>query len=381
MTALSETGYMLQAFSVGAIDYLTKPFDHAVLLARVRTHISLRKATRALQEKNAELEREIQERVAIQHALTSTLRQLEHRTAELHRAQAQLLALEKETTEVRMAGGFAHEMRNVLTGAKVLIDQVHTGLSGDGAVSLCLENSCKLKDLYLDVKEHLPPEARTSMVAALREINDNEETIDAIVRDVSEALRRGLASTQSILEYARLGQAHPGTDTVSMQPLVESILKESECDFAAHRISVDVAISPGCALVGKETYFYSILKNIVLNARDALVEKEDCGDRSIAISLIEEPGALVLRVADTGVGIPHDDRSRMFEPFFTTKLQNGTGLGLGVVRKLVSLYRGTIDVESEPGRGATFRISFPRVERPGLGGATDSEPLAPTGRG
>jgi signal transduction histidine kinase/tetratricopeptide (TPR) repeat protein len=284
------------------------------------------------------------------------------RTRELRKAQARVVALEKEATEVRMAGGFAHEMRNALTGAKVLLDQVHSGGTGDGTSTLCLETSRMLKDLYVELKHHVPPETRTTVVTLLREINGNEQAVDTIVRDVGDALTRALASTQAILEYARLGKARPGADPVPLRSLVASILKESEGDFAAHGISVEVMIAPESVLPGQEIHFYSILKNLILNARDALVEQEDRRHRSITISLTEEPNVVVLRVVDTGPGILPEDRDRIFEPFFTTKPAQGTGLGLGVVRKLVSLYKGAIDIESEPGRGTTFQITFPRLE-------------------
>ena len=376
MTSLNELHYRVRGFSVGAIDYVIKPVENTELLARVKTQISLRKATRALQKKNAELEKEIKERAAAEQALIGTLRQLEHRTEELHLAQAHLLTLEKDAAEIRMAGGFAHEMRNVLTGAKVLLDQVDAGSPGDGNRSLCLENSLRLKDLYIQVKDHVPPEVRAAVAATLRDINSNEQAIEAIVRDVDTALARGLASTQAILEYAQLGQARPGIAPVPMRPLVECVLKESASDLAAHDISVHVTLPPDCVLRGKDIHFYSILKNLVLNARDALVEQEkldELGSRSITISLTEEPNASVLCVADTGPGIPPKDHERIFEPFFTTKPNHGTGLGLGVVRKLVSLYKGTLDVESEPSRGATFRISFPHLALRSLPPAASSE--------
>jgi PAS domain S-box-containing protein len=282
------------------------------------------------------------------------------RIRELREAQERAVALEKEATEVRMAGGFAHEMRNALTGAKVLLGQVGSDRQDSGTSTLCLENSHKLKEIYLHLKEHVPPPTRTAIVALLHEINGNEQALDAIVRHVGEALDRALASTHAILEYARLGRELPGTEEVPMRPLIESILRELEGEFATHGISIDVAIAPDAVLTGKETHFYSILKNLLLNARDALSEKEDTSDRSITVALTEEPHSVVLRVADTGPGIPAEDLKRIFLPFFTTKPHQGTGLGLGVVRKVVSLYEGTIDVKSELCRGTTFRISFRR---------------------
>ena len=66
-----------------------------------------------------------------------------------------------------------------------------------------------------------------------------------------------------------------------------------------------------------------------------------------------------VKVKDTGQGIPKDDLSRIFEPFYTTKGQRGTGLGLAVTWGIIDNHNGTIDVESELGKGTTFSIHLP----------------------
>jgi len=67
-----------------------------------------------------------------------------------------------------------------------------------------------------------------------------------------------------------------------------------------------------------------------------------------------------LVVEDTGPGIPEAHRARLFEPFFTTKPARGTGLGLGVVRKLTQLYGGSVEVDTEVGRGTRVGLTLPR---------------------
>ncbi len=89
-TSHTEARYRIQGFSVGAVDYVTKPFERTELLSRVRTHISLRGAARSLRERNAELAQEIQERVSAEQALSKALRELERTTEELRQANARL---------------------------------------------------------------------------------------------------------------------------------------------------------------------------------------------------------------------------------------------------------------------------------------------------
>ncbi len=70
-----------------------------------------------------------------------------------------------------------------------------------------------------------------------------------------------------------------------------------------------------------------------------------------------------IKVADNGSGIAREDIPHIFEPFFSTKGQKGTGLGLSVIWGIIDNHNGTINVESEPNRGTTFRIRIPVQQR------------------
>ena len=105
--------------------------------------------------------------------------------------------------------------------------------------------------------------------------------------------------------------------------------------------------------------------NLLVNAIDALVEG---GTVTVTTAATPEGGAWV-RVADDGPGIPEAVRARVFEPFFTTKGQSGTGLGLPMVYAFAKRHGATVALESEPGAGAAFTLTFPPasppVSRPG----------------
>ncbi len=110
---------------------------------------------------------------------------------------------------------------------------------------------------------------------------------------------------------------------------------------------------------------------LVSNAADAYSESGGGGGGEIRIRVSRDSQAAesVLTVEDDGKGISAADRDRMFEPFFTTKqVGQGTGLGLFIVAGLVERAGGRIDLTSEPGRGTTFRISFPAAARSGRSG-------------
>jgi CheY-like chemotaxis protein/anti-sigma regulatory factor (Ser/Thr protein kinase) len=105
-----------------------------------------------------------------------------------------------------------------------------------------------------------------------------------------------------------------------------------------------------------------LVMNLVVNARDAILD----GGR-IDVRVTSAGDRVVLIVTDTGCGMDEATRARIFEPFFTTKdVGAGTGLGLATVYAIVDRCSGTIEVESQPGRGTTFTVSLPAVAQPAV---------------
>jgi CheY-like chemotaxis protein len=103
--------------------------------------------------------------------------------------------------------------------------------------------------------------------------------------------------------------------------------------------------------------------NLLVNARDAMPHG---GTLRVETAVVDREGRSFVRVAvaDTGVGMDDETRSRMFEPFFTTKGEQRTGLGLATVYGIVSQSEGTIDVDSAPGRGTTVAVFLPACDVP-----------------
>lgn len=100
-----------------------------------------------------------------------------------------------------------------------------------------------------------------------------------------------------------------------------------------------------------------ILMNLVLNARDAIT---DAGKVTIRTLPIDNNRKVLLEIIDSGGGIDEANKAKIFQPFFTTKSPDkGTGLGLASVQRIVTKMGGSITVESELGRGTTFRLVFP----------------------
>jgi signal transduction histidine kinase len=117
---------------------------------------------------------------------------------------------------------------------------------------------------------------------------------------------------------------------------------------------------------------HTCLANLVSNAIDAC-QASDTGGRAVVIRTSEEGGVLCLEVSDNGSGMDYEVKKKIFTTFFTTKGAGGTGLGLLLTRKIVQEHGGRIAVESEPGRGTTFRILLPRSRLPRVGAGGDLE--------
>jgi two-component system, NtrC family, sensor kinase len=110
-------------------------------------------------------------------------------------------------------------------------------------------------------------------------------------------------------------------------------------------------------ILGNKEQLIQALMALLLNAVDAM---NQTGRLTVRAAPAQRRDEVVLEVEDTGVGIPREDQAKIFEPFFTTKQPGrGTGLGLSICYGIVEDHRGRIEVDSVPGRGATFRVYLP----------------------
>jgi two-component system, cell cycle sensor histidine kinase and response regulator CckA len=177
--------------------------------------------------------------------------------------------------------------------------------------------------------------------------------------ELRQATTSATSLTRQLLAFSRRQILEPRVlDLGESVRAVEPILKRL---IGAH-ITVAVQVAGSSRIKADPGQIEQIIMNLAVNARDAMPEG---GRLSLTVEGLAETRQVVLTVSDTGHGIDRETQARIFEPFFTTKAQGrGTGLGLSTVYGIVQQSGGRISVESEPGHGAAFRISFPQVDDP-----------------
>jgi signal transduction histidine kinase len=131
------------------------------------------------------------------------------------------------------------------------------------------------------------------------------------------------------------------------------------------RAQLEVQLNDVPSVAASEVRLSQVFLNLLINAAQAIPDEP--GHTVTVRSTTGPAGEAVVTVSDTGVGIRPEDRPRLFEPFFTTKAKGeGTGLGLSISAELVRAYGGAIEVDSELGRGSTFRVRLPKSGAPAL---------------
>ena len=185
------------------------------------------------------------------------------------------------------------------------------------------------------------------------ELSGVEQSIESLSVFIYELL--ALASLETSLEQESREQ-------FSLSELLHEILEEIHIIAADQKITIESNIAPGVFLVGNRKRISEAILNLSNNAFKYL---GDGPERKISFSLTAEASTTTIRIQDTGIGIPASDRIHIFERFYrvqqrTHRQVGGTGLGLAIVKQIVEQHGGTIDVQSEVGKGSTFMVTLPR---------------------
>lgn len=288
------------------------------------------------------------------------------RTQDLEKAHARIVKLEKESIEKQMAGGFAHEIRNALAGAKLLVLRVLRAAGPDNqAESLNRLNSRRLTELFVMLRSKLDKESLIEAAEIIKKINADEQRMEQVLTRALVSVERSLSVTQLIMEYSKIGGQRPGTRKIKLHGVMIQILEEHRSRIENLGIEVELGVSEDTVIRCDDAHLFAVFGNLVANAVDALEGSDSTAmEKRLQIRETRDPGRLIVEVSDTGPGISETEQKKIFEPFYTTKPDTGTGLGLGMAAKYLSLYNGYLDVSSQPGVGTRFSVIFPETPDP-----------------
>ena len=236
--------------------------------------------------------------------------------------------------------------------------QVHVNVSRE-KVSLEGEHSHDMEELSASIAHEIrnPITAAKSLVQQMSE-EPNSLDNPEYARVAVEELERVERSITHLLRFARDEEMRLAD--VRMVDVLESALETFRDRAARDGVEITRNFDKEGLVQGDADQLRRIVINLVGNAIDALVDAS-VPEPKIELSLGENLAAteVWVRVRDNGVGIDAEMRQKIFSPFVTSK-SGGTGLGLPITKKLIEAHGGTIELVSEPGRGAEFVLSFPK---------------------
>lgn len=245
--------------------------------------------------------------------------------------EAQFLQMQKMEAVSRLAGGVAHDFNNLLTIIK-------------GYTELILANLDEQDQLRYDMEQ------------------------------IEKALEQAASLTHQLLIFSRQEVVQPTIFNLnSAVSNTEQMLRR----VIGRGIDLVTVLDPALELIKADPgQMEQVIMNLMINARDAMPQGGQLRVETANVRVNEsrllhpmtiQPGCYVqLSVNDTGIGMDEETLSHIFEPFYTTKEQGrGTGLGLSTVYAIVTQMNGSIQVNSEPGKGTTFKIYLPCVSNAG----------------
>jgi PAS domain S-box-containing protein len=259
----------------------------------------------------AEKEAEIARRRKAEDELRAAMSSIEDK---LDQTRTQLLLAERRATLGTLAGGVGHELRNIAQIQVAAVDE---------------------------------------LAAALRGEDDLHKLARAILPDLERVGDHITAHGNRLMQLARPGPDHLAPlDLSNVVRDVAAMLKLAG-KLGRVELVLELPAKPVIVTVNR-TSIEQIFVNLIINAVDATGETG-----TVTVSVQPTASRVRCAVRDTGTGILPELREKIFEPFFTTKGDLGTGLGLPVVREIVSSYGGSLSVDSKVGVGTTFAFDLP----------------------
>ena len=328
----------IQAFQVGGIDYITKPFHLEEVLVRVQTQLTVQQLQNELKNKNEQLKNTI---------------------IDLKNTQYELIQKEKLVNASRITAGISHEINNPLSF-----------ILGN------LNPAVEYTQILINVIQHY----QQAFPNGTSEINNliDEIDLDFLIEDftmIMNSIRTGAERINSVVSamyiFSRLNQSGikqfnicESIDSVLMTLSNKITLENEESLISVSRNYQDIPM-----LMGYANLFNQALLNLIQNAIDSFDSDLISMMDSLFIPTIwittktTEANQIIISIKDNGIGISEENIVHLFEPFFTTKVVGkGVGLGLFTSHQIISeIHKGTLTYHNCPEGGSEFVIEIPAI--------------------
>ncbi len=193
----------------------------------------------------------------------------------------------------------------------------------------------------------------SAAIQILRDDMAGDDPHQPVVKEIFGQIRRLDETVKDLLQFAR--PTPPNLKEVSLYNAVNRVLSVVGKQPEYHRIRMELdGDAEDSSVQADEVQIEQLLMNIILNAAHASGE-----EGVVRIGIHPNASTVRLTVSDNGQGMSAEVRDRAFEPFYTTKAK-GTGLGLSICRRIMEVHRGRIELQSDPGKGSTVVVEFPR---------------------
>jgi signal transduction histidine kinase len=180
----------------------------------------------------------------------------------------------------------------------------------------------------------------------------NRQEVIEVSERMQRILNRGLETVERLRDFSRQSPEESEVVSTDLNLMAREALEISKPRL--NGIQLDVQLGAPPAVLIRPADCVAAIVNLILNSADALE-----GKGVIRLATGGSNGRAWIEVADNGPGMSAEIKSRVLEPFFTTKGDAGTGLGLPIVYAFTKRHAGHLEIESEPGQGARFRMRFP----------------------